>query len=104
MQESQNTMIVQNIYAAFGRGDLPVLLDALDEQILWRPVLGAASYVPTAGERRGKAAVAEFFKILNETIAFEDFQPKEFVAQGDQVVAIGQYTGRAKATGRQFRG
>jgi len=103
MQESQNTTLVQNIYAAFGRGDIQTLLDGLDEQIVWRPVIGASSSVPTAGNRRGKAAVGEFFRTLSETSTFEDFQTNEFVAQGDKVVVIGRYTGTAKATGRQYR-
>src|SRR6266852_2694848 len=101
MQETQNTKTVQDMYAAFGRGDAQGLLAHVDEQVIWKPIMGAASFVPTAGERRGKTAVAEFFQILGETIAFQDFQPKQFVAQGDTVVALGSYAATAKATGRQ---
>ena len=52
---------------------------------------GAGPHVPTAGERRGKASVGEFFKIVSEQVNFLRFEPKEFVAQGDKVVAIGHY-------------
>ena len=103
MQEAQNTKAIQDMYGAFGRGDVQALLALVDESIVWKPILGAASYVPTAGERRGKAAVADFFKTLSETIAFQEFQPKQFVAQGDTVVALGSYAATAKATGRPFR-
>ena len=103
MQEAQNTKMIQDMYAAFGRGDTQGVLSHIDEQVVWRPVMGTASYVPTAGERRGKPAVTEFFKILGETVAFQEFQPKQFVAQGDTVVALGSYTATAKSTGRQFR-
>ncbi len=91
MQEAQNTKIVQDAYDAFGRGDVQTLLGYFDEAILWKPVHGAARHVPTAGERRGKAAVGEFFKIVSEQVNFLRFEPKEFVAQGDKVVAIGHY-------------
>ena len=64
MQEAQNTKIVKDAYDAFGRGDVQTLLGYFDETILWKPVHGAARHVPTAGERRGKAAVGEFFKIV----------------------------------------
>jgi ketosteroid isomerase-like protein len=104
MQENQNTKTVQDIYAAFGKGDIASVLAAMDEQIVWKPVMGAASYVPTAGERRGKAAVGEFFRILGDTVAFQEFQPQEFIAQGDTVVALGRYTGASKAGGPQFSG
>ena len=62
---------------------------------------GAARHVPTAGERRGKAAVGEFFKIVSEQVNFVRFEPKEFVAQGDKVVAIGHYVAQVP-TGRGF--
>ena len=101
MQEAQNTKVVQDAYAAFGRGDIPAILNLLDENVTWKPVTGAADYVPTAGERHGKASVKEFFKILGESVQFERFEPREFVAQDDKVVALGRYTGKTPG-GRTF--
>jgi len=91
MQEAQNTKVVQDAYAAFGRSDIPTLLTYLADDIVWAGVYGAASHVPTSGERRGKAAVAEFFKQVAEHVQFNQFEPKEFVASGDKVVALGHY-------------
>ena len=102
MGEQQNTEIVRQAYAAFGSGDIPALLDLLDEDIEWHAVIGAAPHVPTAGKRYGKQAVAEFFRILSQTVEFSRFEPREFIAQGDQVVILGAYEGRSKATGRTF--
>jgi len=92
MQETENTQVVQNAYAAFGRGDIQTLLTYIDDGIVWKGVYGAASHVPTSGERRGKAAVAEFFKQVAVSVTFSRFEPKEFVATGDKVVALGHYT------------
>ena len=92
MQEAQNTKVVQEAYAAFGRGDVQGILDRLDEGIVWKGVYGAAPHVPTAGERRGKAQVREFFKQVAESVSFSRFEPKEFIASGDKVVALGHYT------------
>src|SRR5438445_13818952 len=99
MQEQQNTELVKSAYAAFLRGDVQGVLDTLDDKIVWQPVIGAASDVPTGGERHGKASVAEFFKILGETATFSRFEPREFVAQGDTVVALGHYTAKTSAGG-----
>lgn len=101
MQETQNTKVVQDAYAAFGRGDVQALLGYMDDTILWKPVHGTAPHVPTAGERRGKAAVGEFFKIVSEQVSFLRFEPQEFVAQGDKVVAIGHSAAKVP-TGRGF--
>jgi ketosteroid isomerase-like protein len=96
-----NTRIVQDAYAAFARGDVQTLLGYFDDNIVWKPVTGAGAHVPTAGERRGKAAVGEFFKTVSETVNFERFEPREFVAEKDKVVALGYYTAKAP-TGRRF--
>ena len=92
MQEAQNTKVVQDAYAAFGRGDIQALLTNFADDIVWIPVYGTGSHVPTSGERRGKAAVAEFFKQVAENVYFSRFEPKEFIATGDKVVALGHYT------------
>jgi ketosteroid isomerase-like protein len=92
MNEAQNTRVVQDAYAAFGRGDIQGVLNVLHDDVVWKPVTGAARHVPTAGERRGKPAVGEFFKIVGETTKFSLFEPREFIAQGDKVVALGHYT------------
>lgn len=92
MQEAQNTKVVQEAYAAFGRGDVQGILDRLDDGIVWKGVYGAGPHVPTSGERRGKAQVGEFFKQVGQSVNFSRFEPKEFIATGDTVVALGHYT------------
>jgi hypothetical protein len=96
MSEAQNTKVVQDAYAAFGRGDIPAVLSAFDDNITWHAAMGATRH-PLSNERRGKAAVAEFFKTLPQVQTFEQFEPREFIAQGDKVVALGHY--RAKTPG-----
>jgi len=92
MQEAENTSVVQSAYAAFGRGDVDGILNTLTDDVIWKPVMGAGKDVPNAGERRGKPAVREFFKITAESYQFSRFEPQEFVAQGDKVVTLGHYT------------
>jgi uncharacterized protein len=102
MSEAQNVSVVQNAYAAFGRGDIATLLGYMTEDIQWRPVIGTAKHVPFSGERKGKAGVGEFFKQVAESEDFQQFEPREFVAQGDNVVALCHYRAVTKATGRTF--
>ena len=66
---------------SIGRGDIPALLGYLADDIQWKPVIGTAKHVPFSGARTGKQAVAEFFKLVAETEDFEQFEPREFVAQ-----------------------
>jgi ketosteroid isomerase-like protein len=104
MSEAQNTQAVKDAYAAFGRGDVDGILALLDDSIEWEGVKGAEGVAPQAGLRRGKPAVAEFFQQVGSTLDFHSFEPKEFIAQGDAVVAIGSYSTTVKATKRGSTG
>ena len=97
MGEADNIKVVQEAYAAFSRGDVQAILDRLDDSVAWTAVYGAGSNVPMAGERRGKAAVGEFFKLVATHVNFARFEPKEFVATGDKVVTLGHYTAKTSA-------
>jgi ketosteroid isomerase-like protein len=97
MQEAQNTKVVQDAYAAFGRGDIQTLLGSFADDIVWIGVYGTGRHVPMSGERRGKAAVGEFFKQVAANVTFSRFEPKEFITTGDKVVTLGHYTGTTPA-------
>lgn len=102
MSEAQNTQLVRDAYAAFQRGDIHTILDMLDENVEWHGVIGTEGVLPQAGRRRGRAAVAEFFRQVAESTTFEAFEPREFIAQGDQVCVVGYYKGRANTTGETY--
>jgi ketosteroid isomerase-like protein len=55
--------------------------------------------IPFAGTRHGHEGVAEYFSLLDENLEFEQFEAREFVAQGDTVVVVGFERGVSKATG-----
>ena len=102
MSEASNTRVVKEAYAAFARGDVSAILNLLDDNVEWEAVKGTEGVAPHAGLRRGRPAIAEFFQQVDQNVAFDVFEPREFVAQDDLVVAIGRYTGTAKPTKRSF--
>jgi ketosteroid isomerase-like protein len=102
MAESENTQLVKDAYAAFGRGDVAAIVNLCDENIEWHGVVGTEGVLPQSGVRRGKAAVAEFFKQVNDSTDFLTFEPQEFVAQDDRVVVIGRYSAKMKPSGHQY--
>lgn len=97
MSEQQNIDVVRQAYAAFGRGDLDGILALLDPQVAWRTP--GPPDLPTAGMHRGVNAVRDFFGKLMETFEIANFEPKDFLAQGDLVVVLGTSLERVKATG-----
>jgi ketosteroid isomerase-like protein len=101
--EAQNTAVVQDMYAAFGRGDIATLIGHLAEDIVWVGVYGTGPHVPTSGERRGKVQVQEFFQQVADTVKFSRFEPKDFIASGNTVVTLGHYTATTPV-GKEFDG
>jgi hypothetical protein len=101
MSEKENIQVVQMGFAALGKGDVKSLLDVFtDDAVIQHP--GPKDTIPFAGTHRGKDQVAWFFKTMSETQEFKQFEPKEFIAQGDNVVVIGRETARVKSTSRTF--
>ena len=101
MSERENTETVQRLFEAFGRGDVATLMSLLSEDVVWF-MPGSPEVVPYAGERRGHAGASQFFQLLGGAVDFEAFEPREFVAQNDKVVALGFERGRVRATGKSF--
>ena len=88
---------VRSSYEAFGRGDLDGALAMMDDEIEWHQAQG----LPHGGLYHGLAAVrAAVFDPIDEEW-WEDFRadPDEVIGLGDDVIVLGRYTARAKATG-----
>jgi ketosteroid isomerase-like protein len=100
LTEQKNQEIVQELYAAFARGDVPALLELVSDDVDW--CIAGTSDVPYAGARRGREGVVAFLESLAASVAFDHFEPRGFVAQGDIVVVTGLEQGRALATGKSF--
>ena len=97
MGTAENLQVVREGYAAFGRGDVAGLLALMAEDVAWE-IPGAG--LPLAGTYRGREGVANFFQKLGEQTEILDFQPREFLADGDRVLVVGWESFKVKATGR----
>ena len=100
MNEQNNTNLVQRAYSCFKAGDIKSLLDLMANDIQWE--LPKIENVPFTGSRRGINSVNEFFTTLAQAQDVIEFSPKEFIAQGNKVIALGYYKWRAKESGLQF--
>lgn len=92
--------IIRDLYAAFARGDIPTVLGAMAPDATWTESEGG----PYGGTYRGADAILAgvFMKLGGEWDGFAAV-PAQFVAEGDTVVVLGEYSGTFKATGRAFR-
>lgn len=92
---SDNKALVQSLYAAFGRGDVPFILANLDESIAWSSS-DASGSVPWGGARNDRKAVLGFFETLAASLDFETFNPRRFAAEGGLVFVQGRTVAKVK--------
>lgn len=94
-----NTTTARALYDAFAKGDVPTVLGGLASDIRWVEAAGG----PYGGVSHGPMEVLAnvFMKLGGEWDGFAAI-PHKFVAEGDTVVALGDYSGTYKATGKSF--
>ena len=97
---SRNTATIQHMYAAFGRGDIPAILEHLDEKVEWEHdwTEPLKWYRPL----RGRAAVPQFFETLSD-FDFLKFEPCAFLEGAGMVCVLIRVELRVKTTGRIIR-
>jgi uncharacterized protein len=98
--ERENTQLVHQAYQHFKNADIQSVLGLLSEDVEW--TLFEIEGVPFSGTRRGSERVGEFFSEVFDTEEVLHFEPRELVAQGEKVVALGDYAWRVKSTGREY--
>ena len=90
--------VIKDLYAAFGRGDVPAVLGAFDAAIQWTEAEG---FLYADGNPYiGPQAVAEgvFGRVVGDMDNFA-VHPVNVIDGGDTVVTEGRYTGTWRATG-----
>lgn len=94
-----NVDVMKELYDAFGRGDVATVLGAFDEKIEWTSAEGAVYPGTFVG---GDAVLANVFARIGAEWDGFRVEPFEYIDGGDQVVALGRYSGSYKATGRSM--
>ena len=93
---------VQMIYAAFGRGDVPAILETLADDVDWE-YHGASTEVPWLAQRKGRASVGGFFEAVGKHLDITHFAVKDILSGPNVVVALVDINATVKETGRSFR-
>jgi ketosteroid isomerase-like protein len=99
-QISNLTATVQELYAAFGRGDVATILSKLADDVVWESE--GPAIISFSGIRHGKEEARGFFEALGGEHSNPQLTITEYVASGDTVMTIGRYTATVNATGKQF--
>jgi hypothetical protein len=94
-----NVKVIRTVYEAFARGDIPTVLERVDDDCDWS-VQASADIAPYYGERHGTDGVLAFFQALGSTFQVDRFEPTVLAGDGDDVLAVVAYGITSRATGK----
>jgi len=100
MTAHDNKKLIQDMYAAFGKGDLGALLKPLAKDAEW--TYFGSKTIPFAGTFRGPQGAQKFFETLLGNVEVQDFQVEDFLADGDKVIVLGRERMKVKSTGKSW--
>jgi ketosteroid isomerase-like protein len=83
------------MYEAFGRQDIPTILNALDEQIDWQ----APDNLPHGGRFTGRDGVGRFFQGIGEHWETLTVDTDQVLSEGETVVVLARIHGKLRASG-----
>jgi uncharacterized protein len=92
--------LIQNLYAAFGRGEIATIVAAVTPDIEWR-LNGSRSDHPLLGTWNGPKGVQAFFDELARLQDFSEFTPREFLFAGGRVFVLGRYAATMRKNGHK---
>lgn len=92
--------VVARYLQLLGSGASPeALAAAFSEDVDW-DIAGDVEAVPWLGRRRGRAGVAEFFRLFREGVRPKKLQLEEPLVSGERAVVLGSFESRFTASGK----
>lgn len=95
-----NRKTIEAVYAAFGRGDVPFILERVTDATHWDFSV-ATSDVPWHAPVASKRELPGFFQAMGEHLSFEAFEPRAFVTDARCVVVRLRVAYQVKRTGKR---
>ncbi|MEH6789146.1 nuclear transport factor 2 family protein [Parasphingorhabdus sp.] len=90
--------VTRNVFAAFGAHDVDTIVRWLHPGVrieFYGPVV-----IPYAGMYDGLEQARGFFETVLSSVDIHQFDPEEFICEGDKVVVTGHLRLTARSTGR----
>jgi uncharacterized protein len=100
-----NLATISKIYEAFGKGDIPFILENLDENVQWEKWADNSAQkagVPWMKMQKGKAGVAAFFQTIG-ALKIKDFSVLSIMGNETQVAVEFVIEADVPATGKHYR-
>ena len=102
MQFDSNVEFIEDLFAAFGRGDIDYVIDAHTEDFVMESPVSRTSTLPWAGTRTSRRELVEYSETMAAHVHPEAFGDVVFTTSGDRVVVEGSNPRTVVATGERY--
>jgi ketosteroid isomerase-like protein len=92
--------IVQEIYAAFRRGDVPGIMEHISEDLRHFGIVSETTLIPWHIQITKKKDVPLFFQAIADSSDITRFEPRDFAAGGDNVYCTISFDTTFKKSGK----
>ncbi|WP_426177437.1 nuclear transport factor 2 family protein [Massilia sp. TWR1-2-2] len=100
MNTEDNKQLIMQCYQLYKDKNIKGLLNLFHDDIEW--IANDSDDIPYAGSFHGKDQVAQFFTMLDQAQDAIRFEPQDFIAENDMVVATGISSWHVKSTGLTY--
>ncbi len=98
---SKQLETARQIYADFGKGNIPGILAVLADDVVWEE--GATDYgIPWLRPGRGKGHVGEFFTVVGREFDISSFEATQFFEAGNTVIVRCHMRATIRSTGKRL--
>lgn len=90
--------VTEKVFEHFGNADIPGILSLLADDVVIE--FYGPPTIPYAGHYVGKEAAESFFSTVLSSVDIHQFDPKQFLSDGDMVTVTGHLNLTARSTGK----
>ncbi|MEO7313966.1 MAG: nuclear transport factor 2 family protein [Ginsengibacter sp.] len=92
--------VVEKMFSAFGRGDIEKFVETVSEDTVW--IYHGTQIIP-AGTFEKKEGVRTFFSNILDKTEIINFEPQQYIVEGNTVVVLGREHQKVKRSGRELK-
>ncbi|MDX1272638.1 nuclear transport factor 2 family protein [Bizionia paragorgiae] len=92
--------LVEKMFTAFSSGDADAFVSTVSEDTVW--VYHGTQIIP-AGTFEKKEGVRTFFTNIMERTEIINFEPQQYIVEGNMVVVLGKEHQKVKRSGRELK-
>lgn len=92
--------VVEKMFSAFASGDIEKFVETVSEDTVW--IYHGTQIIP-AGTFEKKEGVRTFFSNILDKTEIINFEPQQYIVEGNTVVVLGREHQKVKRSGRELK-